>query len=225
MRGRAAALVGLACVAGVVWWTALPARPPAAWALLSKALAILPLAALVAARRDRGSWWIAVALAAHALGDVVLEVGPFLLALAAFGAGHGLYAAGFLGVRRRWDTVGGGAKLALGALALTAGAALPKLLASAPSRLTGPIVVYALLLLVMAGLAQVARRGQPALALGALGYVASDLLLAWNLFVAPLGSAHSLVWPLYWGGQAAIALGWWRDADGRAAGGGASPSA
>jgi uncharacterized membrane protein YhhN len=225
VRSRAAALVGVACVAGVVWWSALPSQPPAPWALLSKALAILPLAALVAARDDRGSRWIAVALAVHALGDVVLEVGPFLLALAAFAAGHGLYAAGFLGVRRHWETVGGGAKLALGALALTAGVALPRLLASAPRRLTGPIAVYALLLLVMAGLAQVARRGQPLLALGALGYVASDLLLAWHLFVAPLGSGHALVWPLYWGGQAAIALGWSRDTVVGPTGGAPSPPA
>lgn len=210
MDARGAALAALAAAAGVGWWLAEadPARP--GWALALKALAVLPLAAVAAHGRDRGALLVAAALVAHSAGDLLIEAGPFLAALAAFGAGHALYAVAFRGERARWAEVRGGAKLRLGALALAAGFALPRVLESAPRELAGAIVGYALLLLAMAGLAQVSRRGRPTLAPGALAYVAADLLLAWHLFVAPLGAARALVWPLYWTGQAAIALGWRR---------------
>ena len=213
MRGRGIALVGLACAASAGWWAAETGGARPVWALALKLLAVLPLAGYVARGRGAGSagtWLVGAALVAHSAGDLAIEAGPFLAALAAFGAGHALYAAAFVGARKRWEAVGGGAKLGLGLLALAAGIALPRLLAAAPPELGAAIVIYALLLLAMAGLAQVTGRGQPALALGALGYVAADLLLAFDLFVSPLGAARTLVWPLYWGGQAAIALGWSR---------------
>jgi len=217
VTARGAALVGLASAAAVGWWAleSGPDRPT--WALALKVAAVLPLAAYVLPGRGRdatrwGGALVGAALVAHSAGDLLIEAGPFLAALAAFAAGHALYAVAFLPARARWEAVGGGAKLRLGLLALAAGLLLPRLLASAPPELGPAIVGYALVLLAMAGLAQVARRGQPLLALGALAYVAADLLLAWHLFVTPLATARGLVWPLYWGGQAAVALGWRRGA-------------
>ncbi len=174
-----------------------------------KALGVLPLAALAAVRRDApGAPLLATSLLAHSVGDVLLETGPLLAGMAAFGIGHLGYARLFSGLRRSWDEAGAGAKVRLGLLAL-AGALL---LAHLAPRLEGAfafaVPIYALLLLAMAMLAQVTRRGAPWVAGGAFLFVLSDALLALDLFSGPLPGSRELVWPIYWSAQAAITLGW-----------------
>lgn len=198
----------LAALAAAGWWATLLVAPVPRWVVGVKALAVLPLAALALARRAEAGPLLGVALIAHSCGDLLLEVAPFLAAVAAFGIGHLLYAAMLARARRPWDEVAGGAKLALGAVALALGLLLPKILAAAPAELRLPVGVYALVLGTMAAFAQVSGRGQPWVAAGALAYVASDALLGLHLFGGALPGGRALVWPLYWGGQAAIALGW-----------------
>jgi uncharacterized membrane protein YhhN len=198
----------LAALAAAGWWATLLVAPVPRWVVGVKALAVLPLAALALARRVAAGPLLGVALIAHSCGDLLLEVAPFLAAVAAFGVGHLLYAAMLARTRRPWDEVAGGAKLALGAVALVLGLLLPKILAAAPAELRLPVGVYALVLGTMAAFAQVSGRGQPWVAAGALAYVASDALLGLHLFGGALPGGRALVWPLYWGGQAAIALGW-----------------
>lgn len=198
----------LAALAAVGWWATLLVSPVSRWVVGVKALAVLPLAALALARRVDAGPLLGIALLAHSCGDLLLEVAPFLAAVAAFGIGHLLYAATFARSRRPWEAVAGGAKLALGALALALGLLLPRILAAAPAELRAPIGGYALLLGGMAALAQVAGRGQPWVAVGALAFVASDALLGLDRFGGGLPAVRAVVWPLYWGGQAAIALGW-----------------
>ena len=75
----------------------------------------------------------------------------------------------------------------------------------------GPLALavpaYAIALLAMAAMAQVARRGQPFVAAGAFAFVASDALLGLALFRHLSGGAP-LIWPLYVVAQGSIALGW-----------------
>lgn len=198
----------LAAIAAGAWWATLLVSQVPAWAIAAKALAVLPLGALALSRRADAGPLLGVALLVHSCGDLLLEVAPFLAAVAAFGVGHLLYATMFARARRPWEEVTGGAKLALGALALALGLLLPIVLAAAPADLRPPVGVYALVLGAMAALAQVSDRGQPWVAAGALAYVASDALLGLHLFGGTLPGGRALVWPLYWGGQAAIALGW-----------------
>lgn len=176
--------------------------------LALKALAVLPLALVAWLSRAPGGPLLAAALLAHATGDALLEAGPLLPALAAFGVGHGLYALLFAGARRPWEETDAAAKLRLGLLALAGAVVLFRI---APG-LQGPLAVavpgYALLLLTMAALAQVSDRGARWLAAGALLYVLSDSLLALDLFAGPLGAADGAIWPTYWAGQAAMTVGW-----------------
>jgi uncharacterized membrane protein YhhN len=201
-------LLWVATLSAIAWWATLRMDAVPIGLIALKALAVLPLGALALSRRADAGPLLGVALLVHSCGDLLLEVAPFLVAVAAFGAGHLLYAAMFARARRPWDEVTGGAKLALGALALALGLLLPKILAAAPVELRPPVGVYALVLGTMAALAQVTGRGRPWVALGALAYVASDALLALHLFGGSVPAGRALVWPLYWGGQAAIALGW-----------------
>lgn len=198
----------LAALAAAGWWATLLVEAAPGWVVGVKALAVLPLAGLAISRRSEAGPLLGFALLVHSCGDLLLEVAPFLVAVAAFGVGHLIYAVMFARSRRPWEEVAGGAKLALGALALALGMLLPTILAAAPPELRLPVGIYALVLGTMAALAQVAGRGQPWVAAGALAYVASDALLGFHLFGGTVPAGRALVWPLYWGGQAAIALGW-----------------
>lgn len=208
ISARRSPLFALAVLAAAGWWATLFVDGVPGWVVGVKALAVLPLAALALAHRSEAGTLLGVALLVHSCGDLLLEVAPFLVAVAAFGIGHLLYTVMFARSRRSWDGVAGGAKLALGTLALALGLLLPTILAAAPSELRLPVGVYALVLGTMAALAQVTGRGQPWIAAGALAYFASDALLGLHLFGGSIPAGRALVWPLYWGGQAAIALGW-----------------
>jgi uncharacterized membrane protein YhhN len=205
---RRSPLFALAALAAAGWWATLLFEAVPTWAVGLKALAVLPLAALAIACRPGAGPLLGLALLVHSCGDLLLEVAPFLVAVATFGVGHLIYAAMFARARRPWDEVAGGAKLALGGLALALGVLLPTILAAAPVELRLPVGIYALVLGTMAALAQVSGRGQPWIAAGALAYVASDALLGLHLFGGSVPAGRALIWPLYWCGQAAIALGW-----------------
>lgn len=195
---------------GALGWGAVNLAHAGAGALWPvKALAVPPLALLAWRRRERvpGASLLAAALAAHAAGDLLLELAPLLAGVAAFALGHAVLVVLFWRHRLWWDDVTGGPKLRLGLLAL-AGAMLLALLRGG---LHGPLALavplYAMALLAMAAMAQLARRGQPFVAAGAFAFVLSDALLGLSLFrhfveVAPA------IWPLYVLAQASIALGW-----------------
>jgi uncharacterized membrane protein YhhN len=195
---------------GAIGWGAVSIAHAGAGALWPlKALTVPPLALLAWRRRERvpGASLLAAALAAHAAGDVLLEVAPFLAGVAAFAVGHLLLVTLFWRHRVWWEDVTGGPKLRLGLLAL-AGALLLSLLRGG---LHGPLALavpaYALALLAMAAMAQVARRGQPFVAVGAFAFVLSDALLGLALF-RHFGGGAPLIWPLYALAQGSIALGW-----------------
>jgi len=150
---------------------------------------------------------LSLGLLLGALGDFCLSRpgrGMFLAGMAAFAAGHLAYLALFLGL-------GVGAPPWLPALALLLGAAAAALwIAPRATGLAAPVRGYSVVIAAMA-LAALGLRGAPLLVSGALVFVASDLVLALQLFVLAPGraarAAAYLVWALYWPAQALILAG------------------
>lgn len=204
-RGRADWLLVAALLGGASYWPAgqlLAAVPPAlivAWKGLGVALLALWVLAAVPGRDGR---WLAAVLALGALGDVLLDAVSLTVGAVAFLAGHLLAVPFYL--RHRAAGAGRGRIVAVGALAMgivALAASLPADRAAAPG-----IALYSSGLAAMAGAAALSRF--PLAARGALLFVISDLLIFAGL--GPLaGSALAswLIWPLYFAGQALIAVG------------------
>ena len=157
------------------------------------------LLALWAGLRARGfdGWLVAAVLALGALGDVLLETHGLTIGALAFLAGHLVAVLLYLrnGTRPGWLVV----PIALGVAFLAW--KLP-----ADRDAAGGIAIYALGLGAMARSALVSRF--PLAALGAVLFVASDLLIFARL--GPLAGSPLpglLIWPTYFAGQALIAWG------------------
>jgi uncharacterized membrane protein YhhN len=170
-------------------------------------VALLALWALTRRGEVEGAAALALALLAHAAGDVLLEL-SFLAGVGAFFAGHLLYIRLFWRHRLDLDDVGANEKLALGALALVAAGFLLVLRSRLHGELAVAVPLYAAALATMGGAACLSRHGRPWVPLGALLFVLSDALLSLQLFAAGVAGGRLAVWPLYVLGQGAIAWGW-----------------
>jgi uncharacterized membrane protein YhhN len=210
---------GLALAAAVGYWLGFATREVKGTAGAAVKTGSTALLAVLALAASPGGWFwlIPLGLALGALGDLCLALGGvqrFLAGVAAFGLGHLAYAGGFL-IRS--------AELGLDAVSLPEALALVGLVALLLStevwlsprtgELRAPVRGYVLLIGLM-GLAAVllpAHPGQGWLRLGAGLFIASDLMLALQLFVvkgAGLRRGLALtLWPAYWAGQALIAWG------------------
>ena len=164
------------------------------------------LLALWAAMSVRGvpGRWIALVLALGALGDVLIETAGLTIGALAFLAGHivaiGLYWRARRPVISRADGV-----VAIGRLVLIPAIAfaLPADRAAAPG-----VTLYAAGLGAMAAAAWISRFPREWVARGALLFAASDLLIFARLGPLHFSAAPDfLVWPLYFAGQAMIAIG------------------
>lgn len=160
--------------------------------------------------------WIVAGLALGAVGDYCLSrdgTSAFLAGMVAFALGHLAYAVAF------FDGVGFDplilpiffwpvAALMIALVALTVFWIAPK-----AGGLAWPVRAYALVIAVMALAATLIPDGvgRGIIQLGALSFVASDLILALRLFIiqdpARRLIAARMLWPLYWGGQALILWG------------------
>ncbi len=162
--------------------------------------------------------WLVFGLGLGALGDFALSRPGerwFLAGMAAFAAGHLVYAGWIAG---RALQVGGFdiSALSIGGLICLLALLLSTEVWLAPftGALRWPVRVYVLVIGAMAATIVVLPSNgaaTTAIRLGAALFVLSDVVLAIRLFRAhgpgfdrPLGAA---VWPLYWLGQAAIGLG------------------
>jgi uncharacterized membrane protein YhhN len=185
-----------ALFAGVSFWPMSHVLAPGvgfiAWKTLG--VALLALWALLIARNGAGRL-LAVALAFSALGDALLELSR-TWGGAAFLASHGL-AFTLYRARRRPDGQASGLAIAL----------VIVLFAWLLTHDIG-VLVYACGLGAMTGSAWASRLPRHQVALGALMFAVSDLLIFSRFHVLRDSALPPLlIWPLYFGGQALIAWG------------------
>lgn len=196
------AAAALALVQGIFFATKGPG--PAKSVVKTGSVVALALVALLAGAPG----WIVAGLALGALGDLALSLSgtrAFLAGMAAFAAGHLCYALAF------WGLGAGVPPLAATVALLTLGASTEVWLAPHTGALRWPVRGYVAVIVAMALAAMGLPAGWTALTLGVLAFVASDLVLALEMFVLRdgpwRGRAKRLLWGLYWGGQALIVLG------------------
>ena len=204
IQPRALWLFFLAILAGASFWFvrqhAIPALPWVAWK--GAGVALLAIWAAVNAH-NRDGWLLAAVMAFGALGDVLLEQSQTGGALA-FLAGHVTAIVLYLLHRR---TKPSPSQIALSGLLLAAVPVIAFLLPADRGAAPG-IALYATGLGAMAASAWVSRFPRYRVGLGAVLFVASDLLIFSRL--GPLAESPIpviLIWPLYFAGQALIAWG------------------
>jgi uncharacterized membrane protein YhhN len=142
--------------------------------------------------RNRGGWWIAAVLALGATGDVLLDAVGLKAGGVAFLAGHLLAAALYW---RHRSGRGGAVALAI----LVATPAASYLLSGDPG-----IAFYGACLGAMAAAAWGSRFP---IRIGALLFVASDLLIFAKSGLPAESPLTLLIWPFYFAAQALIAAG------------------
>ncbi|MGN6620949.1 MAG: lysoplasmalogenase family protein [Sphingomonas sp.] len=164
------------------------------------------LLAIWAASRARGAdgWLIALVMALGALGDVLLDAVGETSGAVAFLAGHLVAIALYLR-NRRPSLAPSQRLLGLVIAPLTVVTAVTCVAAAGKAL---PVGIYAAVLGSMAAMAWTSRFPRYRTGLGGILFVASDLLIFSRM--GPLAGSHLptlLVWPLYFAGQALIAIG------------------
>jgi uncharacterized membrane protein YhhN len=203
MTSLAAFLLGAAVVVAVGDWIAVWRRAHG-WEYLLKPATMLLLVgvalALVPEDDTRRAWFV-LALVLSLAGDVFLMLprNLFVAGLASFLLGHVAYVAGF-GLGEAWPWIAGVAvvAVAVGAPILRA------LLARGDKELVGPVVAYMAVISVMVACA-IGTADAVAIA-GAVLFMASDSLIAWNRFVRPLAWAPVTIMVTYHLAQAGLVL-------------------
>jgi uncharacterized membrane protein YhhN len=174
--------------------------------LLTKPIPVLCLIAWLAPFPDADHRRIAMALALSAIGDLLLEFQPpfFVPGLVAFLGAQVVYIVAFTARDRRpqWLRAAPAALFGIGAFLWLA----PHL-----GALQGPVAAYivAVCLMLWRAWATVGGAHPPHLArlavVGATAFALSDILVAYNRFVAPVLALKVLLMVLYWAAQALIA--------------------
>lgn len=192
---EALTFLAFAAAAVVDWIAVARQRREVEWIAKPAALALL---LLWAALGDAPTWALIAALAFSLLGDVYLMLpgNLFVAGLAAFLVGHLAYIDAFhapLGWRLVWS----GVILALSApLGLRIVGAIP----APPVRVA--VAAYMVVIGLMTGSAIAA--GLPSAIVGALLFMLSDSMIAWDRFVAPFAGARLAIIVTYHVGQALL---------------------
>ena len=190
-----------AIVAGTSFMIVVMTGLPGPLAVVWKGAGVALLAVWCAMQaRDRDGWLIAAVMAFGALGDVLLETAGLVAGAFAFFFGH-ILAVNLYSRHQRavWTP-------SQRALALVLAVATPVIAWFVTHRLE--VVPYSLWLGLMAASAWVSRFPRYRVGLGAVMFVASDLLIFARM--GPLAGSPVpglLIWPLYFGGQVLIAWG------------------
>lgn len=199
-------LVVAAAAALVHWWSVAGGRR--AVLLATKPLVMLLLIAVAAGldtTADATTSWFILALGLSLAGDVFLMVEPdrFVAGLASFLGAHLAYIAGLL-------LAGFEPVPALIAAALAAGLFLPigrpilQGAAAADRRLAAPVAAY--IGVISAMVITAAATGNAVALAGAASFYASDAVLGWNRFVAPLPNGRLITMITYHLGQGLLVL-------------------
>jgi len=202
---RAGWLWWLALAGGVSFFIAVHQRldGPWVWAWKTSGVGLLALWAAANAR-ERNGWLIAATLAFGALGDWLLDAKGLKIGAVAFAVGHIIAIILYLGNRR--------AALAF-SQRLLAWLVMPATLvivwaALSPAPGWGQAAIYSLFVAAMAATAWTSRFPRYRTGIGAMLFLASDLVIfAGEGGALPKSVTMWLVWPLYFAGQALIARG------------------
>jgi uncharacterized membrane protein YhhN len=174
-------------------------KPATLLALIGAAVTLSPAHDL-ATRRD----WFVVALVFSLVGDVLLMIPAdlFVAGLAAFLVAHLLYLVGF------WVRGPGAPAVSISALVVVVVVAplASRILKAVREKrpLLVPVALYVVVISAMAATA-LATGNAPA-GVGAVLFVASDTMIAWNRFVRPFRAADVGIMVTYHLGQAALVL-------------------
>ena len=186
--------LAFAAAAVIDWIAVAQGRQALEWIAKPAALGLL---LLWAALGHATSWALLAALVFSLLGDVYLMLpNLFVAGLAAFLVGHLAYIDAFhatLGWRVLWSALVLGATAPLGLRIVGAAPGMPLRVA---------VTVYMVVIGVMAGSAIAA--GLPIAVAGALLFMLSDSMIAWNRFVAPFAGARLAIIVTYHVGQALL---------------------
>jgi uncharacterized membrane protein YhhN len=203
--GAGPILAGVGMATALLFFVGLAADLPAL-RIAAKALPALVLAVWVALRCPRALGRLTAAgLLLSAIGDALLETGLFVAGLLAFLSANLAYLGAFLSADRR-PALG----RALPFLAWGLGAFA--LLRTGLGAMALPVGVYVAVVCSMMwrAAARVGSPGTPALAaalalVGAVSFGASDTLIAFDRFSAPIPGVRWPIMVLYWLGQSGIA--------------------
>jgi|TARA_B100002003_G_C13922647_1_gene448557 uncharacterized membrane protein YhhN len=164
--------------------------------------------------KSKQRWALALGLFFHSVGDVILDFKQenlFLVAVGGFLIGHLCYIVMLLpDVRRGVEWTKGKVGFLLGILGyavLIGWILLPKL---APGMIP-PLAVYMVAIAAMVVLTVLPGYRGKWITVGALLYMGSDTLIAYNQFVSHVPGSHYITWPAYYGGQALIMIGFLRE--------------
>ena len=213
MAGDVAALAG-AVALGVLYWAGWCWRAGGGWTQLVIKTGSTTLLA-VFAWLDGGPWLLVAGLALSSAGDAFLamdsrEGGIWLKpGMAAFFLAHVAYIAWFWGLPQAdgsWLVLAAQTGLVLGGMVYV------RWLAPSLGEMRYPVFAYAGIILLMGALALRLSPAWLLVTLGAVMFVASDMILATQLFrrtddAAPKVMPSLAVWGLYFFGQALIAWG------------------
>jgi uncharacterized membrane protein YhhN len=203
--GSGPVLAGVGIGTALLYFVGMAAALPAL-CLAVKPFPALALAAWVALRCPRLLGRLTAAgLVLSAVGDMLLETGSFLPGLLAFLSAHLAYVAAFLSAERRPLLGRALPFVAWGLLAFS-------VLHPGLGAMALPVAVYVAVICTMMWRAavRVGSPGTPALAAslglaGAVAFGASDTLIAFDRFAAPIPGVRWPIMVLYWLGQAGIA--------------------
>lgn len=207
-----ATLMMFAAGFATAYWLAHCHRPASPKKTVVKTTSVVLL--LVAAWMAGGPPLLLLALGLCALGDALLSLegeGAFMAGVGAFAAGHVAYILLFLTypgaeLARVGTWPGPALLLALAVL----GAVMAVLLWPRAGALRWPVMAYIPLILFMGVAARALPSAMPGVYWPALFFIASDVVLALEMFVLRDGRlkriAPFVVWPLYWLAQAGFVL-------------------
>ena len=218
-----------------IWWAALAAgasymlpvmqdwHGPAITAWKGAGVGLLALWAALQTRShalSRDGWLIAAVMAFGALGDVLLDAVGLDAGAAAFVVGHIIAIALYLLNRRPSPS---GSQRALGAVTIPAAVMITIAALGPPAdvmeRLGNgmmrdggsdilPVLIYAVIVAAMAAAAWGSQFPRYRTGIGAMLFLASDLLIFARMGVLATAAWPSLlIWPLYFAGQALIVWG------------------
>ena len=195
---------GLAAVAD--WWAVGTGRRKLEWIakpltmvlLIGVALALDPATPAV-----RG--WFVVALLFSLVGDVFLmmEREQFILGLASFLVAHLAYIVGLVVTGLTLVAALFGVGAAVGGIMLI-GRRIQRAAARSDPRLAPPVLAYMVVISIMLA-AAIATTNLPAVA-GACFFYASDGILGWNRFVAPIRGGRVMIMATYHLAQALLVV-------------------